>query len=83
MGTYKTVIEVLNQCDVAYHNEYALEWFYNEEEEIIVFNYDDGTEEFVVNNQQPFKLTDNELELYTKEDETVYIELYCLTKPTF
>ena len=83
MYAYKTVIEVLNKCDMAYLNGDALSWFYSEEEEVITFDCVDGSIGFDINSHQPFKLTDNELELYTNDDETVYIELYCLTKPTF
>ena len=83
MSTYKTVIEVLNKCDLAYLNGDALSWFYDEEDEVITFDYVSGSMGFDVKNIQPFNLVDNELEIFTTDEETVYLELYCITKPTF
>lgn len=83
MQHYKTVIEVLNKCDLAYLNGDALSWFYDEQNDLVIFECVDGSIGFDVNNYQFFNLTDNEIELYTNDDETVYIELYCIVKPTF
>lgn len=74
--------EVLNRCDVAYSNGESLSWFYDEENEEIHFNtIEDHL--CIVKNNESFSLVDNEVEIMTEYGETIFIELYCLVKPSF
>lgn len=77
------LIMILNQCDIADYNGESLSWFYDDETNEVTFEVISSGEMFTVKNDNSFSLVDNEIELYTTSEETVFLDLYVVNKPTF
>lgn len=79
----KNLIMILNQCDIADYNGESVSWFYDDEENVVTFEVISSGEMFTVKNDSSFSLVDNEIELYTNSGETVFLDLYVISKPSF
>lgn len=76
------LISILEQCDIANYNGEYTSWFYDEETNQINFEIVSSGEGFTVKNES-FPLVDNTIELHTTSGETIFLDLYVITKPSF
>lgn len=72
------IIEVLNQCDVAYFDDISLGWFFDEEENTITFNDHFGDGLFTVFNEIQFTFENSELYFTLENGMNIQLDLYKL-----